>query len=208
VTQSADARIKPSFRKTALIVIWSLIAVQVAAWLTILILHMNSIGVVIGSIGGNQLQMTLFWTGVGSFMVLIFAAEVTYARDHRGAGITLIALTAIGTLGLTFVALIAISITAYQSFTHFSLEGSGDTYAIDTSRVLFEGGGPSVTVYRTHGPFYDESQRLAEDSLGSSFNPFEDGEYFVMQRGGNVTIRFSQYPGSQKDLSIIFPAAP
>ena len=191
MTQTADRRPRKSFRENAVIVIWPLIALQAAVWLAILILDTSSIEVVVGSIGGNQLQMTLFWTGVGCVMVLIFGAEVSYARDHRGAGITIIVLTAIGTVVLAYAAMIAISVTAYQSFTHFSLEGSGDTYTIESTRPILGGGGPDITVYRTNGPFYDRNQHLADDRLSSYWNPFENREYFAMQKGSTVTIFYS-----------------
>jgi len=206
VTETVDLSQRPSFRTVAVLVVWSLIALQVALWFAVLILRMNSIEVVVGSIGGNQLQMTLFWTSIGCFIVLIFGAEVSYARDHRGAGIVLMALTAVGTVVLSYVALIAIGITAYQSFTHFTLERSGDTYVIDTSRILIEGGGPSVSVYRTHGPFYDRREPLAEDRMSSGWSPFPEGDYYVFEKGGEVTIRYGSLPGDHKDSEMTFTA--
>jgi len=191
------------WRKVALIVILSLIGLQVVLWLTILVLDQSSIQVALGAVGGNQLMMILFWGGVACVLVLIFAALATFARDHRAAGVTLITLTALATIVLGYIAMIAISIVGYQSYTHFSLARSGNTYTIESSKSLFEGGGPSVAVYRSHGPFFQRPP-VAEDHLGSGWSPFADGDYYVLERGDEVIIRYGQLPGDDMTSEMTF----
>ncbi|MBK4348799.1 hypothetical protein [Lacisediminihabitans changchengi] len=69
------------------------------------------------------------------------------------------------------MALFAISISGYQTYTHFALARTGDTYTIESTKNLIDGGGPTVAVYCSHGPFFDWREPVAEDSLGSGWSP-------------------------------------
>ncbi|MET0991801.1 MAG: hypothetical protein ABWX66_05345 [Lacisediminihabitans sp.] len=185
------------------VVIAALIGAQVVAWLAVAILRGSSIYLAIGNVSGSQLQMILFWGSVACLVALIFRSEIRYARNHLAGGVTLIILTTIGTIALALVATIAIQIVGFRTYSTFALESSGDTYIIESARSLIEGGGPRVTVHRSFGPFF-ESKAVAVDRLGSGFSPFDDNDYFVMERGDEVTIYFPQYVGGRKDRELTF----